>query len=77
MQDFLWIADHVPGEVGHPVEDWFDPTDKLKVFGFADLFLDQKKDETRWHKGHGEDHTNGNQNIHRCGYPEKIMTQSD
>lgn len=56
----LLSTDHVPGEVGQPVEDRFDTTDKLKVFGFADSLLNQKKDKASWHKGHGKDHTDGN-----------------
>lgn len=69
--NILLSTDHVPGEVGQPVEDRFNPADKLKVFGFADALLDQKKDETGRHKGHGKDHTDGNQNIHWCGHPER------
>lgn len=63
-EDFLLSTDHVPGEVGQPVKDWFDPTDKLKVFGFADSLLDQKKDEAGRHEGHGKHHADGNQYIH-------------
>lgn len=63
-------TDHVPGKVGQPVENRFDPADKLQVFSFADSLLDQKKDETGRHEGHGKDHTDGNQDIHRCSHPE-------
>ena len=64
-------TDHVPGEVGQPVEDGFDSADKLKVFGFADSLFNQKKDEAGRNKGHGKDHTDGNQNVHWCGHPER------
>lgn len=60
----LSSTDHVPGEVGQPVEDRFDATDKLKVFGFADSLLNQKKDKAGRHKGHGKDHTDGDKNVY-------------
>lgn len=65
----MLCTDHVPGEVGQPVEDRFDAADKLKVFGFTDSLLDQKEDKAGRHKGHGEDHTDGDQNIYWCGHP--------
>lgn len=67
----LLTTDHVPSEIGEPVKDGFDAADKLKVFGFADSLLNQEKDEAGWHKGHGKDHTDGNQNVHWCGHPER------
>ena len=51
---FLPSTDHVPAEAGDPVEDRFDAADQLKVFGFANSLLDQKKDKTGRHRGHGD-----------------------
>lgn len=31
---------HVPEEVGHPVHQWTDTTDKLQVFGLGNPLLD-------------------------------------
>lgn len=63
-------TNHVPDEVGEPVENRLDPADKLQMFGFTDSFLNQEEDKTGRHKGHGEDYTDGHQNIHWCGHPE-------
>lgn len=55
---------HVPEEVGHPVDQRTDTTDKLKVFGLSDPLLDQIEDKTGRNKGHGKDHTDGHHRIH-------------
>ena len=60
----LLSTDHVPGEVGQPVKDRFDATDKLEVLGFADSFFNQKKDKAGRYKGHSEDYTDRDQNVH-------------
>lgn len=65
----VWRTDHVPHKVGQPVEDGFDAADKLQVFGFAGSLLDQEEDEAGRHEGHGEDHADGDQNVHWCGHP--------
>lgn len=57
--DVTLMTHHVPDEVGHPVEQWLDATDKLQMFGFTGSLLDQKKNKTGRHKGHGEDNTGG------------------
>lgn len=66
-----WLnTHHVPGEVGQPVEDWFDSADKLQMFGFTDSLLNQEENKTGRHKGHGENYTDGNQNVHWGRHPE-------
>lgn len=73
----VWRTDHVPCKVGQPVEDWFDAADKLQVFGFAGSLLDEEEDEAGWHEGHGEDHTDGDQNVHWCGHPGRGGREHD
>lgn len=56
-------TDHVPSKVCSPIENGFDPTNKLKVLRLADPLLDQKQYKTRRYKGHSEHHTDGHQDI--------------
>lgn len=39
------------------------------MFGFAGTLLNQEKDKTGRHKGHGEDYTDRDQNVNWCGHP--------
>ncbi len=55
---------HVPEEVGHPIDQWTDTTDKLQVFGLGHPLLDQIEDKAGWNEGHGKDDTNGHNCIH-------------
>lgn len=55
---------HVPEEVGQPVDQRTDATDKLEVLGLSDPFLNQVEDETGRDEGHGKDDANGHDGIH-------------
>lgn len=41
------------------------------MFGLAHSLLDQENHKTGWHKGHGKNDTDGNQDVYRCGHPEQ------
>lgn len=61
---------HVPDEVGHPVEQRLHTTDELHVFCLVDALLNEEDHEAGRDEGHGEDDTDGHQDIHRGGHPE-------
>lgn len=75
FRQYSWYLEdrthHIPGKVRQPIKYRFDTADKLKMFGFAGTFLNQEKDKTGRHKGHGEDYTDRDQNVNWCGHPEK------
>ena len=54
---------HVPDEVGDPVDKGSHPTDVLQVLGFGGPFNDQEDHKASWHKGHGHDDEDGNDDI--------------
>lgn len=58
---------HVPEEVGEPVNKRTDTTDELQMFGLRHALLDEVEDKTCWDEGHGKDHANGHNGIHRRG----------
>lgn len=60
---------HVPSEVGQPVEQRLHAADELHVFGCVDSLLDEEDHKARRDEGHGKDHADGHQHIHRGCYP--------
>ena len=64
------LAYHVPEEVGHPVHDRADPTDKLQVFGLGRTLLDEVEDEAGRDEGHGEYDTDRHHGVYWSGQPE-------
>ena len=75
MEVFEAAADgwsyHVPDKIGEPVDDRLHSTDELQVLRFADALLDQEHDKAGRDKGHREDDTDGHEDVHGCGHPEK------
>ena len=63
-------TNHVPQEVGGPVNGWVDTADKLQVLGAGDSLLNQNHDKTGRDEGHGEDDTGSNQDISLTVKPE-------
>lgn len=63
------ISHHVPSKVAQPVGDGLHPTDELQMLGLADPLLDEEEHKAGWDEGHGEDHADGDQHVHRCGHP--------
>lgn len=63
------VSYHVPNKVGQPIKERLHSTDELHVFGFVHSLLDEEDNETCGDKGHGEDHTDGNQHVDRCCHP--------
>lgn len=60
---------NIPEEVGQPVGGRAHTADKLQVLGFCHPLLNQVKDKAGWNEGHGENHADGEDNIHRGGQP--------
>lgn len=63
-------TNHVPQEVGGPVDGWVDTADKLQVLGAGDSLLNQNHDKTGRDEGHGKDDTGSNQDISLTVKPE-------
>lgn len=63
-------TNHVPQEVGGPVDSWVDTADKLQVLGAGDSLLNQNHDKTGRDEGHGKDDTGSNQDISLTVKPE-------
>ena len=58
------ITDHVPEEVGHPIDQRADPADKLQVLSLGDPLLDEVEDEAGRDEGHGKNDADGHHCIH-------------
>lgn len=58
------ISYHIPDKVGQPIEQRLHSADELQVFSLVHSLLDEENNKTGRDKGHGEDHTDGNQHIY-------------
>lgn len=68
----IWpgLTYHVPEEVGHPVDQRADPTNKLQVLGLGHTLLYEVEDKAGRDEGHGENNTDRHHGIYWCGQPE-------
>lgn len=62
---------HIPHKVCQPIEERLHSADELHVFGLVDPLLDEEDHEAGGDEGHGKDHADRDQHVHRCRHPER------
>lgn len=68
------VSHHIPDKVCQPVQEGLHPADELHVLGLVHSLLDEEDHEAGGDEGHGEDHADGNQHVHRCRHPERAQS---